>query len=286
MQKKIERIYKDVELLTSIRPFRNYLNTESLEKTASYIESIFKENCEETQIQSFEAENKTYKNIIGSFNVSEKERIIVGAHYDVAGDTPGADDNASGVVGLLELSRLIKEVKPSLKYRIDLVAYANEEPPFFATRKMGSYIHAKSLHDKRVPVKVMICLEMIGYFSDKPNSQSFPLPFMKWFYPDKGNFVGVVGKLGQGRITKRIRDIMRKNSRIGVYSINAPKIIPGVDYSDHRNYWHFEYNAVMITDTAFYRNPNYHRRTDTIDTLDFEKMYQVINGIFAVLTKL
>ena len=286
MQKKIDRIYKDVEFLTSIRPFRNYQNIESLEKAASYIEDNFKKHCEETQIQTFQAENRIYKNVIGSFNTSAKERIIVGAHYDVAGDTPGADDNASGIAGLLELSRILKEINPPLKYRIDLVAYANEEPPFFATRKMGSYIHAKSLYDEKVSLKVMICLEMIGYFSDKPNSQSFPLPFMNKFYPDTGNFIGIVGKLGQGRITKKIRDIMRENSNIGVYSINAPTIIPGVDYSDHRNYWHFGYQAVMITDTAFYRNPNYHRRTDTIDTLDFEKMYQVINGIFAVLTKL
>ncbi|NPA53768.1 MAG: M20/M25/M40 family metallo-hydrolase [Aquificae bacterium] len=280
--KQIERVYKDVEFLTSIRPFRNYLNIDSLEKAASYIEGIFKENAEETTIQPFEAEGKIYKNIIASFNIKAKKRIVIGAHYDVAGDTPGADDNASGVAGLLELSRLLKENKPLLKYRIDLVAYPNEEPPFFGTKKMGSYVHAESLYKEKADVEIMICLEMIGYFSDKENSQSFPFPFMKFLYPSTGNFIGVVGKTGQKKITVKIRELIKKHSSIPAYSINAPVIVPGVDYSDHRNYWHFGYKAVMITDTAFYRNPNYHRKTDTIATLDFEKMYQVIKGIYGV----
>ncbi len=283
---KIDRIYKDVEFLSTIRPFRNYKNINSLEKASDYIHSIFKENAQETYIQIFQVENQLFKNIVASFNTDKKERIVVGAHYDVAGETPGADDNASGIAGLLEISRLLKEENPPLKYRVDLIAYANEEPPFFGTTGMGSYVHAKSLYEEKVPVKVMLCLEMIGYFSEKPKSQSFPFPFMSMFYPDTGNFIGIVGKIGQKKITVSIRDIMRRNSKIPIYSINAPRIIPGVDYSDHRNYWHFGYNAVMITDTAFYRNPNYHRRTDTADTLDYEKMYQVIRGIFSVLIEI
>ncbi len=281
-QKRIERVYKDVEYLTGIRPFRNYQNPSSLEKTAKYIEGVFREHSEFVSIQSFSVGNQIFKNIIASFNVEEKERIIIGAHYDVAGDTPGADDNASGVAGLLEIARLLDEENPDLKYRVDLVAYPNEEPPFFGTKDMGSYVHASSLYRDKVPVKIMICLEMIGYFTDKESSQSFPFPFMKYIYPTTGNFIGVVGKLGQKGITLKVRDIMRKYSDIPVFSINAPSFIPGVDYSDHRNYWHFGYKAVMITDTAFYRNPHYHRRSDTIGTLDFERLYQVIKGVYNV----
>ncbi|RMD46195.1 MAG: peptidase, M28 family protein [Aquificota bacterium] len=128
----------------------------------------------------------------------------------------------------------------------------------------------------------MICLEMIGYFSKKKNSQQYPLPIFKLFYPDKGNFIGVVGKLGQRKITEKIKKLLEKSSNIPVYSANLPSIIPGVDLSDHRNFWHFGFNAVMITDTAFYRNPNYHRRTDTPNTLDFKRMSQVVNGIVNV----
>jgi Zn-dependent M28 family amino/carboxypeptidase len=281
-QKRIERVYKDVEYLTGIRPFRNYQNPSSLEKTAEYIEGIFRKHSQSVNIQNFSVGNQIFKNIIASFNIEKKERIIIGAHYDVAGDTPGADDNASGVAGLLEIARLLDEESPDLKYRVDLVAYPNEEPPFFGTKDMGSYVHASSLYKNKIPVKIMICLEMIGYFTDKENSQSFPFPFMKYIYPTTGNFIGVVGKLGQKNITLKVRDIMRNYSTLPVFSINAPSFIPGVDYSDHRNYWHFGYKAVMITDTAFYRNPHYHRRSDTIGTLDFERLYQVIKGVYNV----
>ncbi|NPA58666.1 MAG: M28 family peptidase, partial [Aquificae bacterium] len=229
------------------------------------------------EYQEFYADGNRYRNVIGVINPEGRETVVVGAHYDVAGDTPGADDNGSGVAGLLELARLLGKEKS--KYRIELAGYTLEEPPFFGTKKMGSYIHAESLKRKNANLKVMLCLEMIGYFSEEKNSQSFPLPFMRLFYPDRGNFIGVVGKLGQRGITERVKNLMKKGGKIPVYSLNAPITLPGVDLSDHRNFWHFGYKAVMITDTAFYRNPNYHRRTDTVNTLNFEKMYQVIKGV-------
>ncbi|SNZ06705.1 Peptidase family M28 [Persephonella hydrogeniphila] len=281
-QKGIERVYRDVEFLTSLRPFRNYLNTDSLNKASHYIYESFKQYSDCVSFQEFEAYGNTYRNVLCSINTEKEERIIIGAHYDVAGDTPGADDNASCIAGLLEILRLLYDKKT--RHRIDFAAYVLEEPPFFGTEKMGSFIHAKSLYENSVKIKVMISLEMIGFFSDKKNSQQFPLPFMRLFYPDTGNFIGVVGNTFQRKITVRIRDLMRKGSDIPVYSLNAPSIIPGVDFSDHRNFWRFGYNAVMITDTAFYRNPNYHRRTDTIATLDFDRMYSVIKSVaYAVL---
>lgn len=284
MQQKdpIKDIYSDVEFLTSLRPFRNFYNVKSLNKAADYIKSRFDEYADEVSYQEFKVEDRIYKNVLASINPHLQERIIIGAHYDVAGETPGADDNASGVAGLIQLLRILSKNRP--KHRIDFAAYTLEEPPFFGTRQMGSFIHAYSLYKKKAKIKVMISLEMIGYFSDQPRSQQFPLPFFRLFYPDRGNFIGVVGKIGQSRITKKIRDLMRKGSSIPVYSINAPTLLPGVDFSDHRNFWHFGYDAVMITDTAFYRNPNYHTRGDTIATLNFEKMFQVIKGVsYAVL---
>jgi len=281
-QKRVDRVYKDVEFLTSLRPFRNYLNTASLNEASRYIYESFKQYSENVCFQEFTAYGNIYRNVLCSINENKEERIVIGAHYDVAGDTPGADDNASGVAGLIEILRLVHDKETD--YRIDFAAYVLEEPPFFGTEKMGSFIHAKSLYENGAKIKVMISLEMIGFFSDEKNSQQFPLPFMSLFYPDTGNFIGVVGNIFQRGITVRIRDLMRKGSDIPVYSLNAPSLIPGVDFSDHRNFWHFGYNAVMITDTAFYRNPNYHRKTDTIATLDFDRMYSVIRSVaYAVL---
>jgi len=275
-----ERLFADVEMLTSISPPRNFENISSLNKAAGYIENELKNTGGEIEIQNFSIGNDVYKNIICSFGIENPERIVIGAHYDVCGDQPGADDNASGVAGLLEIGRLIKQLQPLLNYRIDLVAYSTEEPPFFRTAAMGSAIHAKSLAKEGVKVKAMISLEMIGFYSDKPNSQHFPIFFLKWFYPTTANFITVVGKLFQRKTVKHMKEYMSNGSNIDVQSINAPKILPGIDFSDHLNYWKHGYQAVMITNTSFYRNPNYHMATDKIETLDFDKMAEVVKGVY------
>lgn len=281
-----QNLITHVAFLSAQSPARNYANPASMEKAAVYIDLIFKEHSEHVQSQSFKVDDFEYRNIICSFGLEYEERIVIGAHYDVCGDQPGADDNASGVAGLLELARLLKENSPKLEYRIDLVAFALEEPPFFGTASMGSAVHAMSLAEAGVKLKVMICLEMIGYFSDKTNSQKFPLGFLKWFYPTVGNFISVVSNLRSHFIAKEIREILRQSSKIGVYQITAPRVLPGIGLSDHMNYWNQGYPAVMITDTAFYRNPHYHLDSDRPETLDFAKMAEVVNGIYYVIVKL
>lgn len=275
---KKERLYSDVKEITSIKPARNYKNTGSLDKTADYIYDQFQKLSNNAEIQKYKAGGKEYKNVICSFGPMDKERIIIGAHYDVCGEQPGADDNASGVAGLLEIARLISELKPDLKKRIDLVAYSLEEPPFFRTEFMGSAVHAKSLADSKV--KVMISLEMLGCFSEKPRSQQYPVFFLKWFYPSKANFIAVVGKYGQGKHIKEIKKYMIQGSNIDVRSLSAPSSLTGIDFSDHLNYWKYGFKAVMITDTSFYRNRNYHYITDTIETLDFDKMAEAVRGVY------
>ncbi len=274
-----ENLFKHVKFLTDLNPPRNAFNIESLNKAAEYIYNHFKVYCENTYYQIYRVGETEYKNVICEFGSGESI-IVIGAHYDVCCEQPGADDNASGVAGLLEIARLISEEKPNLKNRIQLVAYTLEEPPFFSTSQMGSYIHAERLYRNGEKVKYMISLEMIGYFSDKKGSQKFPFPIFKFFYPDRGNFIGIVGRPKDWYITRKIKEKMIEASSIDVRSINIPNIIPGVDFSDHRNYWIFGYNAVMITDTAFYRNPNYHEKTDTIETLDFERMSEVVKGVY------
>jgi len=278
-----ERLRKDVQRLTAVVPPRNAKNADSLDQSAKYIFEEFSKAGGRTGFQTFTQDGKAYKNVICSFGPEGGERIIVGAHYDVQGDQPGADDNASGVAGLLELSRLVRPLGTEPKFRIDFVAYTLEEGQLLkhpCARHYGSYIHAKSLAQADVSVRAMICLEMIGYFSDRPNSQKYPLIFMRWFYPDKGNFIAVVGKWGQGSMVQKVQKSLASLSQVPVESLTAISFIPGVSFSDHQSYWKFDYPAVMITDTAFYRNMNYHKPSDTADTLDYDRMAEVIKGLF------
>lgn len=263
---------------------RNYKNTNALNKVASYIKSELNKVCDTTVYQPFLVEGNEYKNVIGSLGIENKERIIIGAHYDVCGNSDGADDNASGVVGLLELAHKLSKEK--LKYRIDFVAYSLEEPPFFKTKEMGSYIHAKSLNDNKIPVKGMICLESIGYYSDKPNSQTFPLPMLSLKYGTKADFITVVQDSSAKEFSEQVNTLMLSNQLIRTENFKGASSISGVDYSDHLNYWKFHYDAVMITNTAFFRNKNYHTENDKLETLDLGKMSLLIEQLFEVIKKI
>ena len=278
-----ERLRQDVQILAALVPPRNAQNVASLDKSAEYLLNEFGKTKGRVEIQRFIQDGKEYKNVICSFGPEAGERIIVGAHYDVQGDQPGADDNASGVAGLLELSRLVQILRTELKFRIDFVAYTLEEGQLFkhpCARHYGSYIHAKSLARGGIAVRAMICLEMIGYFSDRPNSQKYPFFFLRWFYPDKGNFIAVVGKWGQGRLVEEVKKSLAAPSQLPVQSLTATSFVPGVSFSDHQSYWKFGYPAVMITDSAFYRNKNYHKPSDTADTLDYDRMAEVVKGLY------
>ncbi len=223
----------------------------------------------------------TYRNIVLRFDGTGDEAIIVGAHYDADYETHGADDNASGVAGLIELARLLAVEKHNLP--IELVAFSLEEPPFFGSMQMGSYIHARSLSEQGSRVRLMVCLEMIGYYSDEPNSQNFPLILGRLYYPSKGNFAMIVGNMSNGLSVRSFKRSMASISGLDTYSINAPSFFGGADLSDHRNYWNFGYDALMITDTAFFRNKAYHTVGDTADRLDYVKMALVVDGVNAAV---
>jgi len=280
MSAQKERLYKDVAFLTTLRPYRNYKNLDSLQKVSNYIETEFSTIGLPVEIQKWKVGEQEYSNIIASYNVNKSKRLIIGAHYDVCGDQEGADDNASAIAGLLETSRLLAENMPELDYRIDLVAYCLEEPPFFGTAEMGSYVHAKSLHATNTDVIGMICYEMIGYFSDEPYSQPFPSDELAKLYPNTANFIIVVGISEYEAFNNRVYQLMKQNSAIDVQIINFAEKNTLASLSDQRNYWLFGYPALMINDTSFIRNKNYHQMTDTIDTLNFEKMRDVVNAAY------
>ncbi len=275
------RLETHVRALSETFVPRDESHPENLDRCAAYIRREFESAHARVSEQPFSVDGKTYRNVIAHFGPETKEVVVVGAHYDTAGPLPGADDNASGVAGLLELARLLGNAQLSI--RVELVAYTLEEPPFFRLEQMGSAVHAKALKRDGAVVRVMFSLEMIGYFSDAPGSQRFPSSVLSLFYPTEGNFISVIGKMGAGMLVRKIKKAMAEATSLPVYSINAPRLIPGVDFSDHLSYWREGYPAVMITDTAFYRNANYHTMWDTADRLDYQRMSQAVEAVYAAV---
>ncbi|MFL6582263.1 MAG: M28 family peptidase [Burkholderiales bacterium] len=259
---------------------RSFDRPDHLQQAASYIESEFRKAHGRVVDQFFEVHGVQYRNVIARYGPEQGALLVIGAHYDAVADTPGADDNASGVAGLLELARLLGENAPSIS--VELVAYCLEEPPYFRTESMGSARHARELRKSGREVRLMLGLEMIGYFSTAPDSQTYPLRQLSAIYPNRGDFIAVVGRVEDWAATRRVKSVMRGATDLPVQSINGPPAIPGIDFSDHSNYWDEGFSALMITDTAFYRNPYYHAAGDTADRLDYVSMAKVVQGIYAV----
>jgi Zn-dependent M28 family amino/carboxypeptidase len=276
-----QRLEAHVRMLSETLVPRDAAHPDQLDQVAAYVHEEFVRTHATVVDQPFQVGGIPYRNVVARYGPDTRERVVVGAHYDAAGPYPGADDNASGVAGLLELASALG--KTSLPGTVELVAYTLEEAPFFGTAHMGSAVHAHALRDQGVKVRAMFSLEMIGYFTEAADSQKFPLPWFSWWYPSTGNFIAVVGKLGQGGLARRIEQAMAQAGSLPVFSLTAPRAVPGVGLSDHMNYWQLGYPAVMITDTAFYRNPHYHTRTDTADTLDYRRMAQVVEGVYAAV---
>jgi hypothetical protein len=277
------RLEADVRFLAQIEPARSIGNRAALDRAADYIGQGFAAAGCTVREQVYRARDDRFRNIICSFGPDRAERIVIGAHYDVHGDdNPGADDNASGVAGILELARLLGAQASDLRHRIDLVAFSLEEWPAYETDAMGSAVYADSLIEEGAVLKLMISVEMIGYFSDAPGSQHYPLSFLNWFYPERGDFIGVIGLAFDRALVKRVRELMRFEGGLPVYSINAPAFVPGIDRSDHRNFWQRGLPAVMVTDTGDYRNPHYHSAADTPETLDVHRMAEVVDGLYRV----
>ena len=275
-------LYQHVKFLTTLRPFRNYQNPESLDNVCRYLRAEFEKYGLETVEQQFTAGGSDYKNIIASYNQEKQRRMIVGAHYDVCGDQPGADDNASAVAGLLETARMVAEAKPDIDYRIDFVSFCLEEPPFYATQEMGSYIYAESIKEFRKNIIGLINFEMIGYFHD--GDQDYSNAELRRTYPRNANFIAVVGKYAYHDFNQKVYELMKVDAGIDVQMIDHPMIEGLAGMSDQRSFWEFNIPALMINDTAFLRNPNYHAMSDDIDTLSFDHMKEVVTCVYRSIT--
>ncbi|MFQ5544129.1 MAG: M20/M25/M40 family metallo-hydrolase, partial [Nitrospiria bacterium] len=206
--------------------------------------------------------------------------IVIGAHYDTVQGSPGADDNASGVAVLLETARLLQKI--TLEKTIVFVAFANEESPFFRTDAMGSAQFVKKALREKMEIQMMVSLEMLGFYSDASHSQTYP-PFLKYFYPDKANFIAVVGNPASHKQVRKMTRYFQQSEKLPVESLVAPSFVPGVDFSDQLNFWKKGIPAVMLTDTAYNRNPHYHTPNDLPRTLHYEKMSQVTRQLVYAL---
>lgn len=265
-----------VDFLTSDVHPRGVDRPENLDEAAAYIERAFRRSGGTVSVQPF---NGRFRNVIASFGPASGRALVVGAHYDAftaTGDLRGADDNASGTAGLLELARLLGVHAPPRP--VILVAYSAEEPPFYGSERMGSAVHAASVDAKTIDG--MICLEMIGYY-DGP--QTWPNAVYDLLYRDRGDFIAVCGGWADRGLVRAVKSGIRGAGGIPVYSFTGPRA--ALDGSDHINYWAAGMRAVLVTDTAFLRNPNYHSERDTADTLDYERMARVVDGVFNAVTR-
>lgn len=277
------RLRQHLQLLTTTPQPRNYRHPTVLDSVAAYLQRQLRASgAHEVGEQPYMVQGQTYRNVLASFGPADGPRLVIGAHYDVCGEQPGADDNGTGVAALLELARLLGQ-QTSLPYRVDLVAYTLEEPPFFRTPQMGSYVHAAALHAAGVPVRGMVALEMLGYYDDRRGSQHYPIGLLKFIYGRRGNYVTVAQKFGNGRFGRRFARQYRVAGLLPVKRFKAPAWLPGVDFSDHLNYWKFDYSAVLLTDTAFYRNRSYHEAGDTLARLDMRRLGLAVDALLATV---
>lgn len=269
---------KTLKYLTQIQPPRNYRNIDSLNNVALYLEDRFKDIGLETYFQNYVVDNNEYKNVIATLNPQYEKRLIIGAHYDVCGNFQGADDNASAVAGLIQTAKQLYAIKDILPIRIDFVCFTLEEPPYFGTQNMGSYVYAKYLFDNKIDVIGMINYEMIGYFTNENVDLSKLSMFITKKQADisKGNFIAMVcNEQSQNFMSEFDFENIDKN--IEYVEAMIPTPINQITASDHLNFWKFGYKAIMVTDTAHFRNPNYHTANDTLETLDVNKMQCVVN---------
>ncbi len=251
-----------------------------------FTEQRLREMGYEPQIEAYHMpDGSEVANVIATLRGTSapSEIIVIGAHYDACMGQPGADDNASGVAVTLELARRFAGNPRPRTLRF--VLFANEEPPHFRTPLQGSHIHAECARERGDDIRVMLALEMLGYFDDAPGSQRYPQP-LGLLYPDTGDFVAFVGNVANRGLVRRAVGLWRAEVAFPCEGAALPSGLPGVDYSDHRSFWTHGYPAMMATDTSFYRNPNYHTDRDTPDTLDYERMARVVDGLELVVQDL
>jgi Zn-dependent M28 family amino/carboxypeptidase len=279
------RLRAHVETLATEIGERNVWRPSALAAAADFIRRTWSEQGHAVRAQRYVAESVECENLEIAFEgaATRAEVLVFGAHYDTVPGSPGADDNASGVAALLEISRLVAEARPARTIRF--VAFVNEEAPFFPFGEMGSRVYARAARRRGDPIRAMLSLEMLGCYDEQPGSQRYPA-LLRHFYPDRGNFIGFVSNLGSRRELGEIVRAFRAHSDFPCESLATFPFVPGLSWSDHRSFWREGYRAAMVTDTAFYRYRYYHTPQDTPDRLCYPAMARVVQGLAAAALEL
>ena len=279
-----EEIRRDVRVLGGEIGHRDVEHPELLARAAEYVEAQFRAAGLEPRRHAYEVAGQTVFNIDAEVKGRSDEIVVVGAHYDSVRGTVGANDNGSGVAGMLALARRLA-MGPTPKRTLRLVAFVNEEPPHFQTEEMGSLVYARACKARGDRITAMISLETIGYYSDEKGSQHYPKP-LNWFYPSRGNFIAFVGNSGSGGLVRRVVGRFRRDAAFPSEGAAVPGFIKGVGWSDQWSFWKCGYSGVMVTDTAPFRYPYYHSTGDTPDRIDYERTARVVEGLGVVVRDL
>jgi Zn-dependent M28 family amino/carboxypeptidase len=279
------RLRENVKDLSVTIGERNAGRPGSLQSSVDYLRSRLRQSGYTVIEYAYSLGGRDVKNLEASLVGTEPANgvIVVGAHYDSAQGTAGANDNATGVAAVLELARAFQG--RGLRRQVRFVFFVNEEPPYFQTNLMGSLVYARRLERDHVPVSAMLSLETIGFYSDVHGSQKYPA-LLNLFYPDRGNFVGVVGNPESRDLVRQVVRKFRESTDFPSEGLAAPADWPGIGWSDQWSFWQQGYSAIMITDTAAFRYPYYHSPLDTPEKVDFGKMARVVDGVRGVIESL
>ena len=284
-QELTQRLRTHVEQLAGEIGERNVFHPTALQAAASYIEHEWERQGYAVRRLGYDVSGVRCLNleIARSGGARQREILLIGAHYDTVIGSPGANDNASGVSALLEISRLFASIEPALTVRF--VAFVNEEPPFFTSHQQGSMVYAEAARGRGDDIRLMASIETIGWYSSEAGSQSYP-PLFNLFYPDRADFIGIVSNFRSRAAMRRLAAGFRANSDFPLETAATFSLVPGVSWSDHRSFWRQGYRAVMITDTAFYRYGHYHAPSDTPDKLAYPQLARITSGLFAAFSEL
>lgn len=274
------RMARDVAMLAGEIGERNTRRPEALSQAAEYLETKLREIGYFPVRQTYEADGQPCSNIEASIGGRGTGSVVIGAHYDSAIGSPGANDNASGVAVLLELARRLADHKPD--HALRFVLFVNEEPPYFRTSKMGSRVWAEEAHKRGEQIVAMLSLETMGYYSDAPDSQKYPFP-MGAFYPDQGHFLGFIANVDSGPLARRAVGAFRAAASLPSEGAALPERTIGVDWSDHASFWKYGWPALMVTDTAPFRYPHYHTRKDVPMEVDTQALARAVTGLLEVV---
>jgi hypothetical protein len=279
-----EELRADVQKLAGEIGERNMWHYPQLNAAADFIEDSFTRAGLHPRRDSYELRGQTCHNIETEIPGARPEIILIGAHYDSVFGSPGANDNGSGVAATLALARRFAGRKT--EHTMRFVAFVNEEPPYFLSGEMGSLVYAERCKARGDKITAMISLETIGYFSDAPNSQTYPSPGLGIFYPKVGNFIGFVSNVHSRTLLRRVIALFREHAKIPSEGAALPAFVPGVSWSDQWSFWKHGYPGIMVTDTAPFRYPYYHSASDTPDKLDYDRFTLVVKGMEKVIEDL